>query len=98
MKGQLGKLLVIGGLSIGLLFGGAALYFYYLSTVDLDNPARHEYALGIGIGLMWSAPAFIAASIGAYLDKERLSRYFTYPLHLIAISICLAFGYLKIRG
>lgn len=59
---------------IGGLFLAGALYFTYAYVTDVENPLRHEYSFGIGLGLLYGFGALLVAAFLAITVKRVISR------------------------
>ena len=59
---------------VGVLFLFAALYYTYAYTTDVDNPLKHEYGFGIGLGLLYGFSSLLVAAFLAISVKGVISR------------------------
>jgi len=98
MRFKIGWLLFITGVGVGLYFLGVAIYFYGLYLIQADNPARHEYFMGIAIGSMFACPSWLGAVIGAHLLQGKIHKVLRFSTYLIGTLISSVFLYFLVFG
>ena len=98
MKLKFGWLLFATGVVVGLYFLGLAVYFYGLYLSQPDNPARHEYLMGVAIGSLFACPSWIGASIGGYFLQEKLHKLIRLSSYIICLIVSLVFLYYLVFG
>jgi hypothetical protein len=72
---------------LGGLFVLAAIYYAYAYVVESDNPMRHEYSFGIGVGLLYGFGALLVAAFLAISVKRVISRNLFLVLSVPALIV-----------
>ena len=98
MSFRLGWIFLIIGVAVGFYFLGVAIYFYGLYMLKPDNPARHEYLMGVAIGSMFASPAWLGAAIGAFLLRTKIHKAVRYSSYTICALVSLVFLYYLVLG
>jgi hypothetical protein len=98
MRLKVGWLLLATGIVAGLYFLGLAVYFYGLYLSQPNNPARHEYLMGVAIGSMFACPSWVGASIGGYLLQEKLHKSIRLGSYIVCFISSLVFLYYLVFG
>ncbi len=59
---------------VGVGFAAVAAYYAAVYFIEVENPLRDEYLVGVALGLLYSFPAFALAALLAASVKKVISR------------------------
>lgn len=104
--GRIGIGVAICAEAAGAFFLAMTIYSFVLYFADTKDPLRHEYLMGVGIGLLYSVGSLLVASVIAITLKKSLSngafRWLVWPglvvggtffiLYLISVGFGMAYG------